>query len=176
MNEKYIQAIILGSIIGFAILIDDFITPQPNPKIMQKHLMVKDIKKSPKWVEDTGKEIDLHEIDDHEVIFFSPDKKSADKDEIKKIIKIKIDANENKENDKEETQKEIRIQLNTDDIADVNVESIFEEIQNQLNDDELDKVRSKLEDAKVKLDSVIADITNGLEGIEIDVQVEVESN
>jgi len=35
MNEKYIQAIILGSIIGFAILIDDFISPQPNPKIMQ---------------------------------------------------------------------------------------------------------------------------------------------
>ena len=75
-----------------------------------------------------------------------------------------------------ETQKEIRIQLNTDDIADVNVDSIFEEIQNQLNDDELDKIRSMLEDAKVKLDNVIADITNGLEDIEIDVQVEVESN
>ena len=28
MNEKYIQALILGTIIGFAIMIDDFIAAQ----------------------------------------------------------------------------------------------------------------------------------------------------
>ena len=46
MNEKYIQALILV-IIGFAIIIDDFIAPKQNHKMMQKHLMVKDIKKAP---------------------------------------------------------------------------------------------------------------------------------
>ena len=52
MNEKYIQALILGTIIGFAIIIDDFIAPKQNHKMMQKHLMVKDIK-APHWKEDS---------------------------------------------------------------------------------------------------------------------------
>jgi len=30
MNEKYIQALIIGSLIGGAILLDDFITPKPK--------------------------------------------------------------------------------------------------------------------------------------------------
>jgi hypothetical protein len=30
MNEKYIQAIIIGSLIGGAILLDDFVTPKPK--------------------------------------------------------------------------------------------------------------------------------------------------
>ena len=50
MNEKYIQALILGTIIGFAIIIDDFIAPKQNHKMMQKHLMVKDIKRRPYFV------------------------------------------------------------------------------------------------------------------------------
>ena len=116
MNEKYIQALILGSIIGFAIIIDDYIAPKPNQKIMQKHLMVKDIRKSPKWVEDTGKEIKLHETEGHEVLVFKSDDKTVKKNELKQIIKFKIDGNDN--NDKE-TKKDIRININTDDITDV---------------------------------------------------------
>jgi len=46
MNEKYIQALILGSIIGFAIVIDDYIGPKPNHRMMQKHIMIKDSKNS----------------------------------------------------------------------------------------------------------------------------------
>ena len=59
MNEKYIQALILGTIIGFAIIIDDFIAPKQNHTMTQKHLMVKDIK-TPNWKEDSGKKIELH--------------------------------------------------------------------------------------------------------------------
>ena len=44
INEKYIQALILGGVIGFAIVIDDFIGPKPGHKIMQKHIKVKDAK------------------------------------------------------------------------------------------------------------------------------------
>ena len=44
INEKYIQALILGSVIGFAIVIDDFIGPKPDHKIMQEHIRVKDAK------------------------------------------------------------------------------------------------------------------------------------
>ena len=50
MNEKYIQALILGTIIGFAIIIDDFIAPKQNHTMTQKHLMVKDIKRRPYFV------------------------------------------------------------------------------------------------------------------------------
>ena len=61
MNEKYIQALILGSYYWFAIVIDDYIAPKQIIIMMQKHLMVKDIKTSPIG-KDSGKKIDLHEI------------------------------------------------------------------------------------------------------------------
>ena len=172
MNEKYIQALILGTIIGFAIIIDDFIAPKQNHKMMQKHLMVKDIK-APHWKEDSGKKIKLHEAEGHEVLVFKSDDKTEEKNELKQIFKIKIDA---KDGDDKETKKEIKIKVNTDDITDVNVESILKEIQNQLSDEELDKVKSKLEVAKSELESVITDFTNEVDDIDIDIEVEVDSD
>ena len=172
MNEKYIQALILGTIIGFAIIIDDFIAPKQNHKMMQKHLMVKDIK-TPHWKEDSGKKIKLHETEGHEVLVFKSDDKTEEKNELKQIFEIKIDA---KDGDDKETKKEIKIKVNTDDITDVNVESILKEIQNQLSDEELDKVKSKLEVAKSELESVITDFTNEVDDIDIDIEVEVDSD
>ena len=172
MNEKYIQALILGTIIGFAIIIDDFIAPKQNHTMTQKHLMVKDIK-TPNWKEDSGKKIELHEIEDHDVFIFKPDDKTVKKNELKQIYKIKIDT---EDGDDEESKKEIRIKVNTDNITDVNVESIFEEIQNQLSNEELNKVKSRLEVAKSELKSVITDLTNELDDIDIDIEVEVDKN
>tara|TARA_Y100000996_G_C22455023_1_gene615518 strand:+ start:341 stop:862 length:522 start_codon:yes stop_codon:yes gene_type:complete len=173
MNEKYIQALILGTIIGFAIIIDDFIAPKQNHKMMQKHLMVKDIKKLPHWKEDSGKKIKLHETEGHEVLVFKSDDKTEEKNELKQIIKIKIDT---KDGGDKETKKEIKIKVNTDDITDVNVESILKEIQNQLSDKELDKVKSKLEVAKSELESVITDFTNEVDDVDIDIELEVDSD
>ena len=172
MNEKYIQALILGTIIGFAIIIDDFIAPKQNHKMMQKHLMVKDIK-TPHWKEDSGKKIKLHETEGHEVLVFKSDDKTEEKNELKQIIKFKIDT---KDGGDKETKKEIKIKVNTDDITDVNVESILKEIQNQLSDEELDKVKSKLEVAKSELESVITDFTNEVDDIDINIEVEVDSD
>ena len=172
MNEKYIQALILGTIIGFAIIIDDFIAPKQNHKMMQKHLMVKDIK-TPHWKEDSGKKIKLHETEGHEVLVFKSDDKTEEKNKLKQIIKFKIDT---KDGGDKETKKEIKIKVNTDDITDVNVESILKEIQNQLSDEELDKVKSKLEVAKSELESVITDFTNEVDDIDIDIEVEVDSD
>ena len=172
MNEKYIQALILGTIIGFAIIIDDFIAPKQNHKMMQKHLMVKDIK-TPHWKEDSGKKIKLHETEGHEVLVFKSDDKTEEKNELKQIIKFKIDT---KDGGDKETKKEIKIKVNTDDITGVNVESILKEIQNQLSDEELDKVKSKLEVAKSELESVITDFTNEVDDIDIDIEVEVDND
>ena len=171
MNEKYIQALILGSIIGFAIIIDDYIAPQPNQKIMQKHLMVKDIKKSPKWVEDTGKEINLHEIDDHEIIVLKTDNKKVNSDEIKKIFKFKIDGNDSNE---KEAKKDIRINISSNDMSNIDIQSIFEEIQMQLTDEELSELKSKLEDARFELENALAE--EQLDNVGIDVQVEVKND
>ena len=40
MNEKYIQAIILGSFIGGAILFDDYVKPEKE-RGMKKHMIIK---------------------------------------------------------------------------------------------------------------------------------------
>ena len=40
MNEKYIQAIILGSLIGGAILFDDYVKPEKESG-MKKHMIIK---------------------------------------------------------------------------------------------------------------------------------------
>jgi fructose-bisphosphate aldolase class 1 len=40
MNEKYIQAIILGSLIGGAILFDDYVKPEKE-RGMKKHMIIK---------------------------------------------------------------------------------------------------------------------------------------
>ena len=81
MNEKYIQALILGSIIGFAIVIDDYIGPKPNHRMMKKHIMIKDSKNS-NWREKSGKKINLHELEGHDVLEFKSD------DDGKKIMPV----------------------------------------------------------------------------------------
>ena len=58
MNEKYIQALILGSLIGGAILFDDYVKPQKE-KGMKKHMIIKsDFKEG-----DLPDAKDIHSID-----------------------------------------------------------------------------------------------------------------
>lgn len=40
MNEKYVQALIVGSLIGGAILLDDFVKPKKENS-MNKHVIIK---------------------------------------------------------------------------------------------------------------------------------------
>tara|TARA_B110000003_G_C16435501_1_gene451883 strand:+ start:98 stop:616 length:519 start_codon:yes stop_codon:yes gene_type:complete len=172
MNEKYIQALILGSIIGFAIVIDDYIGPKPNHKMMQKQFKVKDIMQ-PHWNEDSGEKIDFNEIEDHEVLIFKADDKKVNSAELKKIFKIKIDGNDNND---EEVKKDIRIKINSDDMSDIDIQSIFEEIQAQLTDEEFNEVKSKLEDARSALENALTEASDQLDNVDIDIQVEVENN
>ena len=55
MNEKYIQALILGSLIGAAILFDDYVKPKKETDI--KKMIIKSDYKS-------GDITDLHEINE----------------------------------------------------------------------------------------------------------------
>ena len=58
MNEKYIQALILGSLIGGAILFDDYVKPTKE-KTMKKHMIIKsDFKEG-----DLPDAKDIHSID-----------------------------------------------------------------------------------------------------------------
>ena len=148
INEKYIQALILGSVIGFAIVIDDFIRPKPDHKIMQKHIKVKDAKNF-NWKEKSGKNMDLHEIENHEVFVF----KSDDDD------------------------KKIHIKINSKDSSDLDIKSIVSEVTNaiktfgeeNLTDKEIEEIKIELENAKNEVSEV-------LENIDINIEVEVENN
>ncbi|MDA7576029.1 hypothetical protein N9Z05_02745 [Gammaproteobacteria bacterium] len=148
INEKYIQALILGSVIGFAIVIDDFIGPKPDHKIMQKHIKVKDAKNF-NWKEKSGKNMDLHEIENHEVFVF----KSDDDD------------------------KKIHIKINSKDSSDLDIKSIVSEVTNaiktfgeeNLTDKEIEEIKIELENAKNEVSEV-------LENIDINIEVEVENN
>jgi|TARA_Y100000389_G_C17407474_1_gene488893 predicted HNH restriction endonuclease len=147
MNEKYIQALILGSIIGFAIVIDDYIGPKPNHRMMQKHIMIKDSKNS-NWREKSGKKINLHELEGHDVLEFKSD------DDDKKII----------------------IKINSDDLSGLNVQSIVSEVtdavktfgEENLTDEEIDEIKTELQDAKNEVSEL-------LENININIEVEVEN-
>ena len=147
MNEKYIQALILGSIIGFAIVIDDYIGPKPNHRMMQKHIMIKDSKNS-NWREKSGKKINLHELEGHDVLEFKSD------DDGKKII----------------------IKINSDDLSGLNVQSIVSEVtdavktfgEENLTDEEIDEIKTELQDAKNEVSEL-------LENININIEVEVEN-
>ena len=147
MNEKYIQALILGSIIGFAIVIDDYIGPKPNHRMMQKHIMIKDSKNS-NWREKSGKKINLHELEGHDVLEFKSD------DDDKKII----------------------IKINSDNLSGLNVQSIVSEVtdavktfgQENLTDEEIDEIKTELQDAKNEVSEL-------LENININIEVEVEN-
>mgnify|MGYP003964202659 FL=1 len=146
MNEKYIQALILGSIIGFAIVIDDYIGPKPNHRMMQKHIMIKDSKNS-NWREKSGKKINLHELEGHDVLEFKSD-------DDKKII----------------------IKINSDDLSGLNVQSIVSEVtdavktfgEENLTDEEIDEIKTELQDAKNEVSEL-------LENININIEVEVEN-
>ena len=147
MNEKYMQALILGSIIGFAIVIDDYIGPKPNHRMMQKHIMIKDSKNS-NWREKSGKKINLHELEGHDVLEF----KSDDDD------------------------KKITIKINSDDLSGLNVQSIVSEVtdavktfgEENLTDEEIDEIKTELQDAKNEVSEL-------LENININIEVEVEN-
>jgi len=146
MNEKYIQALILGSIIGFAIVIDDYIGPKPNHRMMQKHIMIKDSKNS-NWREKSGKKINLHELEGHDVLEFKSD-----------------------------DDKKINIKINSDDLSGLNVQSIVSEVtdavktfgEENLTDEEIDEIKTELQDAKNEVSEL-------LENININIEVEVEN-
>jgi len=146
MNEKYIQALILGSIIGFAIVIDDYIGPKPNHRMMQKHIMIKDSKNS-NWREKFGKKINLHELEGHDVL-------EIKSDDDKKII----------------------IKINSDDLSGLNVQSIVSEVtdavktfgEENLTDEGIDEIKTELQDAKNEVSEL-------LENININIEVEVEN-
>tara|TARA_B100001287_G_scaffold265466_1_gene258412 strand:+ start:4387 stop:4713 length:327 start_codon:yes stop_codon:yes gene_type:complete len=58
MNEKYVQALIVGSLIGGAILLDDFVKPKKENS-MNKHVIIKsDFKEG-----DLPDVKDIHSID-----------------------------------------------------------------------------------------------------------------
>ena len=148
INEKYIQALILGSIIGFAIVIDDFIGPKPDHKIMQKHFKVKDAKNF-NWKEKSGKKMNLHETENHEVFVF----KSDDDD------------------------KKIHIKINSKDSPDLDIKSIVSEVANAIQtfgDDNLTDI--EIEEMKIELENAKNEVSEVLENIDINIEVEVENN
>ena len=176
MNEKYVQALILGSIIGLAIVIDDIISPKNliNNGPISIGIIDEKSKNSDqliKILESLGFD---HELKNHKVILLdAKDDKTMSSNELKKIFKIKIDGNDENE---EEVKKDIRIKINTDDMSDIDVQSIFDEIQIQLSDEEYIKVKSKLEDAKSELENELAGAADQLGNVDIDIQVEVDEN
>ena len=176
MNEKYVQAIILGSIIGLAIVIDDIISPKNLINNAPISIGIIDEKSKNydqliKILESLGSD---HELKNHKVILLdASDDKTISSNELKKIFKIKIDGNDENE---EEVKKDIRIKINTDDMTDIDVQSIFDEIQIQLSDEEYIEVKSKLEDAKSELENELAEAADKLGNVDIDIQVEVDKN
>jgi hypothetical protein len=95
MNEKYIQALILGSLIGGAILFDDFVKPIKE-KSMNKHMIIKS----------DFKEEDLPDIEDIQIIDVLQNmdiSKGLDLEKIKNLedvnVQIKVEI---KKEDKEE--------------------------------------------------------------------------
>ena len=176
MNEKYVQALILGSIIGLAIVIDDIISPKNliNNGPISIGIIDEKSKNSDqliKILESLGSD---HELKNHKVILLdTSDDKTMSSNELKKIFKIKIDGNDENE---EEVKKDIRIKVNTDDMSDIDIQSIFDEIQIQLSDEEYIEVKSKLEDAKSELQNELAEASDQLGNVDIDIQVEVDKN
>ena len=176
MNEKYVQALILGIIIGLAIVIDDIISPKNliNNAPISIEIIDKESKKSDQPIKILDSLSSDQELKDHKVILLdASDNKTMGSHELKKIFKIKID--ENDEND-EKIKKDIRIKVNTDDISDIDIQSIFDEIQIQLSDEEYSEVKSKLEDAKSELENELAEAADQLGNVDIDIQVEVDKN
>jgi hypothetical protein len=176
MNEKYVQALILGSIIGLAIVIDDIISPKNliNNGPISIGIIDEKSKNSDQLIKILESLDSDHELKNHKVILLDTrDDKTMSSNELKKIFKIKIDGNDENE---EEVKKDIRIKINTDDMSDIDIQSIFDEIQIQLSDEEYIKVKSKLEDAKSELENELAGAADQLGNVDIDIQVEVDEN
>ncbi|MDC0062068.1 hypothetical protein OAJ69_03835 [Pseudomonadota bacterium] len=175
MNEKYIQALILGSIIGLAIVIDDIINPKNliNNAPISIEIIDEDSKNSDQLIKILDSLSSDHKLKSHKVILLdTSDDKTMGSNELKKIFKIKIDGNENDE----EVKKDIRIKVNTDDMSDIDIQSIFDEIQIQLSDEEYSEVKSKLENARSELENELAEAADQLGNVDIDIQVEVDKN
>ena len=176
MNEKYIQALILGSIIGLAIVIDDIISPKNliNNAPISIGIIDEKSKNSDQLIKILERLGSDHELKNHKVILLdASDDKTISSNELKKIFKIKIDGNEN---DEEKVKKDIRIKVNTDDMSDIDIQSIFDEIQIQLSDDEYIEVKSKLEDARSELENELAEAVDRIDNVDIDIHVEVDKN
>ena len=175
MNEKYVQALILGSIIGLAIVIDDIISPKNliNNAPISIEIIDKESKNSDQLIQILDSLSSDHKLKNHKVILLdSSDDKTMGSNELKKIFKIKIDGSENDE----EVKKDIRIKVNTDDMSDIDIQSIFDEIQIQLSDEEYSEVKSKLEDARSELENELAAAADQLGNVDLDIQVEVDKN
>ena len=175
MNEKYVQALILGSIIGLAIVIDDIISPKNliNNAPISIEIIDKESKNSDQLIKILDSLSSDHKLKSHKVILLdTSDDKTMASNELKKIFKIKIDGNENDE----EVKKDIRIKVNTDDMSDIDIQSIFDEIQIQLSDEEYSEVKSKLEDARSELENELTEAADQLGNVDIDIQVEVDKN
>ena len=175
MNEKYVQALILGSIIGLAIVIDDIISPKNliNNAPISIEIIDKESKNSDQLIKILDSLSSDHKLKNHKVILLdTSDDKTMGSNELKKIFKIKIDGNENDE----EVKKDIRIKVNTDDMSDIDIQSIFDEIQIQLSDEEYSEVKSKLEDARSELENELAAAADQLGNVDLDIQVEVDKN
>ena len=91
MNEKYIQAAILGSLIGGAIVLDDFIKPDYK-QTNKKHMIIKSgsVGTEFKSIDDL-KDLDVLDIDVLEELDLE---NLEDKDVQIKIIKKEIKTNE----------------------------------------------------------------------------------
>ena len=175
MNEKYVQALILGSIIGLAIVIDDIISPKNliNNAPISIDIIDEESKNSDQLIKILDSLSSDHKLKSHKVILLdTSDDKTMASNELKKIFKIKIDGNENDE----EVKKDIRIKVNTDDMSDIDIQSIFDEIQIQLSDEEYSEVKSKLEDARSELENELAAAADQLGNVDLDIQVEVDKN
>ena len=175
MNEKYVQALILGSIIGLAIVIDDIISPKNliNNAPISIEIFDEESKNSDQLIKILDSLSSDHKLKSHKVILLdTSDDKTMASNELKKIFKIKIDGNENDE----EVKKDIRIKVNTDDMSDIDIQSIFDEIQIQLSDEEYSEVKSKLENARSELENELAEAADQLGNVDLDIQVEVDKN
>ena len=175
MNEKYVQALILGSIIGLAIVIDDIISPKNliNNAPISIEIFDEESKNSDQLIKILDSLSSDHKLKNHKVILLdTSDDKTMGSNELKKIFKIKIDGNENDE----EVKKDIRIKVNTDDVSDIDIQSIFDEIQIQLSDEEYSEVKSKLENARSELENELTEAADQLGNVDLDIQVEVDKN
>jgi len=135
MNEKYIQALIIGSLIGGAILLDDFVTPKPkrgdhvmmfkadgkrmhemhHPKMLEKRI----------WKNKEGTEIDLGDISSEKNVF---------------MLKLDDDT------DLEAALNEIELEGVSAGIGKIEIEKIVNSVKDQVKDQDAEiKIEVRIE-------------------------------